>query len=74
MYLNSMNEVKSKEPIGCKPYSAFIERINIDPDFALPDGKITLSINVEGGMDGGKGQICELYRYDNEKKGDHLCG
>ena len=68
MYLNSMNEVKSKEPIGCKPYSAFIERINIDPDFALPDGKITLSINVEGGMDGGKGQICELYRYDNEKK------
>ncbi|MFA7389909.1 MAG: hypothetical protein WCZ71_05845, partial [Proteiniphilum sp.] len=30
MYLNSMNEVKSKEPIGCKPYSAFIERINID--------------------------------------------
>ena len=68
MYLNSMNEVKSKEPIGCKPYSAFIERVNIDPDFALPDGKITLSINVEGGMDGGKGQICELYRYDNEKK------
>ena len=68
MYLNSMNEVKSKEPIGCKPYSAFIERINIDPDFALPDGKISLSINVEGGMDGGKGQICELYRYDNEKK------
>ena len=68
MYLNSMNEVKSKEPIGCRPYSAFIERINIDPDFALPDGKITLSINVEGGMDGGKGQICELYRYDNEKK------
>lgn len=68
MYLNSMNEVKSKEPIGCRPYSAFIERINIDPDFALPDGKISLSINVEGGMDGGKGQICELYRYDNEKK------
>ncbi|MDD3979580.1 MAG: hypothetical protein PHR88_05160 [Proteiniphilum sp.] len=68
MTLNSMNEVTSKEPIGIKPYSTFYERISIDPDYKLPDGKITLSINVEGGMDGGKGQICELYRYDNEKK------
>lgn len=68
LLVNSMNEVKSKEPIGIKPYSAFIEKVNIDPEFTLPDGKITLSIKVEGGMDGGKGQICELYRYDNEKK------
>ena len=68
MTLNSMNEVTSKEPIGIKPYSTFYERISIDPDYKLPDGKITLSIKVEGGMDGGKGQICELYRYDNEKK------
>jgi hypothetical protein len=62
-----MNEVKSNEPIGIKPHSTFIERISIDPDYKLPD-KVTLSIKVEGGMDGGKGQICELYRYDNEKK------
>ncbi|MFA5210583.1 MAG: hypothetical protein WC403_09780, partial [Proteiniphilum sp.] len=67
MTLNSMNEVTSKEPIGIKPYSTFYERISIDPDYKLPDGKITLSIKVEGGMDGGKGQICELYRY-NEKR------
>ena len=67
MTLNSMNEVTSKEPIGIKPYSTFYERISIDPDYKLPD-KVTLSIKVEGGMDGGKGQICELYRYDNEKK------
>lgn len=67
MFINSMNEVKSNEPIGIKPHSTFIERISIDPDYKLPD-KVTLSIKVEGGMDGGKGQICELYRYDNEKK------
>lgn len=67
MTLNSMNEVTSKEPIGIKPYSTFYERISIDPDYKLPDSKITLSIKVEGGMDGGKGQICELYRY-NEKR------
>jgi hypothetical protein len=67
MFINSMNEVKSNEPIGIKPYSTFIERISIDPDYKLPD-KVTLSIKVEGGIDGGKGQICELYRYDNEKK------
>src|SRR5690554_1561123 len=67
MFINSMNEVKGNEPIGIKPHSTFIERISIDPDYKLPD-KVTLSIKVEGGMDGGKGQICELYRYDNEKK------
>jgi hypothetical protein len=66
--LNDMNEVKTKAPPQCKPYSARYEKIFINPDFKLPDSKIILSINVEGGVDGGKGQYCELYRYDSKKK------
>ena len=66
--LNDMNEVKTKAPPQCKPYSARYEKILINPDFKLPDSKIILSINVEGGVDGGKGQYCELYRYDSKKK------
>lgn len=66
--IDSMNELKSREPIGTNPYSTFIERISINPNFKLLDGKVTLSIKLEGGMDGGKGQICELYRFTEKKE------
>lgn len=70
LFLNSMKEVKTKAPPQCRPYSVRYERISIDPDFELPDNgnEVSLVINVEGGVDGGKGQYCEIYRNNNDTK------
>lgn len=70
LLLSTMIEVETKAPPQCRPYSVRYERISIDPDNKLPDNgdEVSLMINVEGGVDGGKGQFCEIYRYDNDTK------
>ncbi|NCB97128.1 MAG: hypothetical protein EOM36_02055 [Bacteroidia bacterium] len=70
LYVADMNEVSSptNQPLGGNRYSAFIERIGIDPEMKLPSNGVTMSISVTGGESDGTGQSCGLFRYSSDTK------
>lgn len=68
LYVADMNEVSSSEPLGGQRYSAFIERITINPELKLPSNGVTMSITVTGGESDGTGQACGLFRYHSDTK------
>ena len=68
LYVADMNEVSSSKPLGGQRYSAFIERISINPEMKLPSNGVTMSITVTGGESDGTGQACGLFRYHSDTK------